>query len=103
MRLTLPAGGPRRFLRYPLLVPDQPHLAERLALRLQRFGPISCTVCGQLSSATRFGTSPLDFRDAAYCPSSAAGGHTASEIWAVSWENGGRALVRRVPTPQRPG
>ena len=36
-------------------------------------------------------------------PSSAAGGHTASEIWAVSWENGGRALVRRVPTPQRPG
>jgi hypothetical protein len=69
MRLTLPAGGPRRFLRYPLLVPDQPHLTERLALRLQRFGPISCPVCGQLGYATRFGTSPLDFRDAAYCSS----------------------------------
>jgi transposase len=35
-------------------------------------------------------------------PSSAAGEHTASEIWAVSWENGGRALVRRVPTPSGP-
>jgi SAM-dependent methyltransferase len=69
MRLTLPAGGPRRFLRYPLLVPDQPHLAERLALRLQRFGPISCPVCGQLGYATRFGTSPLELRDAAYCSS----------------------------------
>ena len=69
MRLTLPAGAARRFLRYPLLVPDQPHLTERLALRLQRFGPISCPVCGQLGYATRFGTSPLDFRDAAYCSS----------------------------------
>jgi hypothetical protein len=69
MRLPLPAGGPRRFLRYPVLVPDQPRLAERLALRLQRFGPISCPVCGQLGYATRFGTSPLDFRDAAYCSS----------------------------------
>jgi hypothetical protein len=69
MRLMFSAGGPRRFLRYPLLVPDQPHLTERLALRLQRFGPISCPVCGQLAYATRFGTSPLDFRDAAYCSS----------------------------------
>jgi hypothetical protein len=69
MRLMLPAGGPRRFLRYPLLMPDQSHLTERLALRLQGFGPISCPVCGQLGYATRFGTSRLDFRDAAYCSS----------------------------------
>ena len=69
MRLTLPAGSARRFLRYPLFVPDQPRLTERLALRLQRFGPISCPVCGQLGYATRFGISPLDFRDAAYCSS----------------------------------
>ncbi len=69
MRSMLPAGGPRRFLRYPLPVPDQPPLAERLALRLQRFGPIRCPVCGRLGYATRFGTAPLDFRDAAYCSS----------------------------------
>jgi SAM-dependent methyltransferase len=61
------AHNPRRFLRYPLFAPERPPLSERLALRLQRFGPIRCPVCGRLGYATRFGASPLDFRDAAFC------------------------------------
>jgi SAM-dependent methyltransferase len=64
-----PARGFRQFLRYPLLLPERPPLAERLALKLQRFGPIRCTVCGRVGYATRFGSSPLDFRDAAFCSS----------------------------------
>jgi hypothetical protein len=35
-------------------------------------------------------------------PGSAAGGHAIARIGAVSWENSGRALVRRVPTPAGP-
>src|SRR5215218_10630194 len=31
-------------------------------------------------------------------PSSAVGEHAIVGIWVVSWENSGRALVRRVPT-----
>jgi CubicO group peptidase (beta-lactamase class C family) len=39
----------------------------------------------------------------AYNPSSAVGEYTIASIGPLSWENGGRALVRRVPTRQRPG
>jgi hypothetical protein len=34
-----------------------------------------------------------------YGPSSAVGEHAIAGIWVVTWENSGRALVRRVPTP----
>jgi SAM-dependent methyltransferase len=71
MVMSLPSPGPRTgpFRRYPLEAPVRAPLAERLALRLQRFGPIRCPVCGRWSYATRFGQVPTDFRDAAYCRS----------------------------------
>ena len=58
-----------RFRRFPLPAPARPPLAERLALRYQRFGPIRCPVCGRLGYATRFGAAPVDFRDSAFCSS----------------------------------
>jgi SAM-dependent methyltransferase len=65
-RSTVDTG---RFRRFPLHPRARPPLAERLALRFQRFGPIRCPVCGGLGYATRFGDSPAGFRDAAYCSS----------------------------------
>jgi Methyltransferase domain len=72
VRLPMPGVHTRRlgrFRRFPLPAPGRPPLAERLAVRFQRFGPIHCPVCGRLSYATRFGESPTGFRDAAFCAS----------------------------------
>ncbi len=64
-RSFLPAAGPRRFLVYPLLVPERASRVDALAARPRRFGPIKCPVCGSYGFAQGF--DPLNLRETGRC------------------------------------
>jgi SAM-dependent methyltransferase len=66
-RSFLPAAGPRRFLVYPLLVPELPSRVDALASRLRRFGPVKCPVCGSLGLVEGFDAKPMNLRETGRC------------------------------------
>jgi Methyltransferase domain len=96
MRSLLSTADAGRFRRFPLHARPRPRPAERLALRLQRFGPIRCPVCGRLGYATRFGESPAGFRDAAFCSSCLATNRQRQLAYIVC-----ATFARRIGLPMR--
>ena len=82
-RWFLPAAGPRRFLVYPLLIPELPSRVDALASRLRRFGPIKCPVCGSFGFAKGFDAKPMNLRETGRCSNCDATNRQRQEAYVV--------------------